>query len=62
MVQTSVEWLEEKLSISLGDELKSVRGLFVVAKEMYNIELGNAYEEGWKDASKEAMKEIHKDQ
>lgn len=30
------------------------------AKEMHNIELGNAFEKGWEDATKEIMKEIHK--
>jgi hypothetical protein len=34
MKQTAVEWLEERLTLSFGDELKSVRGFFVIAKEM----------------------------
>ena len=60
MAQTSVEWLEERLTLSLGDEIKYLRGFFVIANEMYNKELCNAYEQGWKDANIEAMKEIHK--
>jgi hypothetical protein len=60
MAQTSVEWLEKRLLVSLGDEVKYLMGFFVIAKEMHNKELGNAYQQGWKDASKEAMKEIHK--
>jgi hypothetical protein len=32
--QSSVEWLENQLTLALGDELKDLRGLFVVAKEM----------------------------
>jgi hypothetical protein len=34
MKQTAVDWLEEILTLSCGDELKSVRGFFVIAKEM----------------------------
>jgi len=34
MKQTAVEWLEERLTLSFGDELKSVRGLLVIATEM----------------------------
>lgn len=32
--QTAVEWLQEKLLISLSDELKCLNGFFVIAKEM----------------------------
>jgi len=32
--QSPVEWLEEKLKISFGDEIKPLRGFFVQAKEM----------------------------
>lgn len=60
MAQTSIDWLEERLKISLGDELKSLRGFFVIAKEMYEKESSDAYEEGWEDATKEIMKKIHK--
>jgi len=31
---TAVEFLEKQLTLALGDEVKSLRGLFVVAKEM----------------------------
>ena len=36
--QTSVEWLEERLTLSLGDEIKYLRGFFVIAKEMHKKE------------------------
>ena len=32
--QTAVDWLEERLNISFGDEIKPLRGFFVQAKEM----------------------------
>jgi hypothetical protein len=32
--QSPIEWLEEKLKISFGDEIKPLRGFFVQAKEM----------------------------
>jgi hypothetical protein len=31
---TAVEWLQERLLLSLSDELKSLNGFFVIAKEM----------------------------
>ena len=38
MAQTSVEWLEERLSVSLGDEIKYLRGFFVIAKEKHKVD------------------------
>lgn len=32
--QTAVEWLHDKLKLSLGEEIKDLNGLFVIAKEM----------------------------
>jgi hypothetical protein len=32
-MKTAVEWLEERLNLSFGDEIKPLRGLFVIAKE-----------------------------
>jgi hypothetical protein len=32
--QTAVEWLQERLLLSLSDELKSLNGFFIIAKEM----------------------------
>ena len=32
--QTAVEWLQERLFLSLSDELKCLNGFFVIAKEM----------------------------
>ena len=39
---TSVEWLEERLNLSFGDELKPLRGFFVIAKEMEKQQIINA--------------------
>jgi hypothetical protein len=33
-MKTAVEWLEEKLKESLGEDFDAVRGYFVMAKEM----------------------------
>jgi hypothetical protein len=49
MKQTAVAWLEERLTLSFGDELKSVRGLFVIAKEMEKEQIMDAYDAGWSD-------------
>ena len=46
MKQTAVEWLEERLTLSLGDELKPLRGFFVIAKEMEKEQIMDAYWEG----------------
>jgi len=32
--QTAVEWLEERLILSFGDEIKPLIGFFIIAKEM----------------------------
>lgn len=40
--QTGVEFLEKQLTLALGDELKPLRGLFVVAKEMDREHIINA--------------------
>ena len=44
--QTAVEWLHERLSISLGDELKSLRGMFVIAREMEKEQIKSAFSIG----------------
>jgi len=49
MTKTAVEWLEERLTISMGDELKSLRGFFVIAKEMEKEQIENAYWDGGQD-------------
>ena len=41
--QTAVEWLQERLLLSLSDELKSLNGFFVIAKEMEKEEIKEAY-------------------
>ena len=45
MKQTAVEWLEEKLKLSIGDELNSLNGFFVLAKEMEAEQIGYNKEE-----------------
>lgn len=41
--QTAVEWLEKQLTLALGDEVKDLRGLFVVAKETEKKQIVNAH-------------------
>jgi hypothetical protein len=41
--QTAVEWLQERLLLSLSDELKSLNGFFVIAKEMEKEQIKDAY-------------------
>lgn len=40
--KTAVEYLEERLNLSLGNELKSLRGFFVIAKEMEKSQIEKA--------------------
>ena len=44
--QTAVEWLQERLLLSLSDELKSLNGFFVIAKEMEKEQIIHAFKEG----------------
>ena len=44
--QTAVEWLQERLLLSLSDELKSLNGFFVIAKEMEKQQIKEAFKEG----------------
>jgi hypothetical protein len=46
-MKTAVEYLEERLNLSLGNELKSLRGLFVIAKEMEKSQIEEAIENGY---------------
>ena len=47
--QTAVEWLQEKLLISLSDELKCLNGFFVIAKEMEKEQIIDAINHGCSD-------------
>ena len=47
--QTAVEWLQEKLLISLSDELKCLNGFFVIAKEMEKEQMILFYLKGCDD-------------
>ena len=46
MKQTAVEWLTEKMQLSLGDEFKYVFGFFEQAKEMEEQQIIDAYRSG----------------
>tara|TARA_R110000823_G_scaffold282276_1_gene400486 strand:- start:465 stop:686 length:222 start_codon:yes stop_codon:yes gene_type:complete len=41
--QTAVEWLQERLLLSLSDELKCLNGFFVIAKEMEKEQIKDAH-------------------
>jgi hypothetical protein len=41
--QTAVEYLQERLLLSLSDELKSLNGFFVIAKEMEKEQIIDAH-------------------
>jgi hypothetical protein len=43
---TAVEWLQERLFLSLSDELKCLNGFFVIAKEMEKEQIIDAFKEG----------------
>ena len=61
--QTSVDWLIEKFKIYLPSiHHQGLENVFTQAKEIREKELANAYNEGWEDAMKEAIKEIYKHQ
>ena len=46
-MKTAVEWLEDRLTISFGDELKPLIGFFVIAKEMEKKQIEEAIENGY---------------
>ena len=43
-MKTAVEFLEERLILSFGDELTPLRGFFVIAKEMEKKQITNAFD------------------
>jgi hypothetical protein len=49
-MQTAVEYLEERLILSFGDELTPLRGFFVIAKEMEKKQITDAWLSAWKDS------------
>ena len=49
-MKTAVDWLEDRLTISFGDELKPLRGFFVIAKEMEKKQIEEAWLSAWKDS------------
>lgn len=42
--QTAVEWLEERMKISLGEEFKPLVGFFVLAKETEREQHGRTWD------------------
>lgn len=46
-IKTAVEWLEERLNLSIGYELKPLRGFFVIAKEMEHKQIEEAIADGY---------------
>ena len=44
-MKTAVEFLEERLNLSFGDELKPLSGFFVIAKEMEIEQMGYTKED-----------------
>ena len=43
---TSIEWLEKKMKLSLGNEFQYLVGFFVLAKEMHKQEIEDAFQDG----------------
>jgi hypothetical protein len=43
-MKTAVQWLEEKLKESLGEDFDAVRGYFVMAKDVEQIQITDAYQ------------------
>lgn len=42
-MKTAVEWLEDKLKESLGDNFDPVRGYFVMAKDVEEVQIRRAF-------------------
>ena len=55
--KSSIEWLEEKMKLSIGDEFQYLVGFFTLAKEMHQSEIEEAFYSGnqipgnWEDDS-----------
>ena len=45
-MKTAIEWLEEKLKESLGEDFDPIRGYFVMAKEMEKEQITEAFING----------------
>jgi hypothetical protein len=43
-MKTAIEWLEFKLMVSMGEEFNSIRGYFVMAKEMEAEQIIDAFD------------------
>jgi len=43
-MKTAVEWIEERLFLSMQEELKPLKGFFVVAKEIEKKQIADAYD------------------
>ena len=49
-MKTAVEYLEERLILSFGDELSPLRGFFEIAKEMEKKQITDAWFSACKDS------------
>lgn len=43
-MKTAIEWLEEKMKDNLGEDFDAVRGYFVMAKDVEQIQITDAYQ------------------
>ena len=59
--QTAVEWLQERLLLSLSDELKSLNGFFVIAKEMEKEQQEMAFNKALDEYSDCSFEEYYKE-
>ena len=57
---TAVEWLTERLTLSLGDEIKDIKGFFVIAKEMEKEQIIKAIED-WYSTDIESAEQYYKE-
>ncbi len=62
MTQSSVEWIYNELVVFMtgNSVFETAQELLSHAEDKHLEELGNAYKQGWIDASKEGIKEAHK--
>jgi hypothetical protein len=57
--KTAVAYLHQQLLLAFGDELKDLRGLFVIAKEVEEKQIKNAWLSAWKDSMVNPLSDEH---
>lgn len=57
--KTAVDYIHQQLLLAFGDELKSLRGLFVIAKEVEEKQIKNAWLSAWKDSMLKPLSDEH---